>query len=300
MKIAVCVKYIPVLTQIKFDYERKTIVREGTPSEISPFDMLGLVRAVEMKEGPDDEVVVISMGPPNTKEGLLECLALGADRAVLLTDRALAGSDTLATARALALVLAREEPDLIICGRNSMDAETGQVGPEIAELMGIPHISHVRKLERRSGGGVSAERVIDEGYQVIESPLPALVCATEGIAPEMYAGPEELEAAQEKPLEELNCSDLSADVSLLGAEGSPTWVQDIRLVEPARLGVVIEEESPAEAASKAAGMLRERLKELEMADGDGGPEATAPQFPGQREKSIWVVAETSQGGLRDR
>ena len=297
MKIAVCVKYIPVLTQIKFDYERKTIVREGTPSEISPFDMLGLVRAVEMKEGPDDEVVVISMGPPNTKEGLLECLALGADRAVLLTDRALAGSDTLATARALALVLAREEPDLIICGRNSMDAETGQVGPEIAELMGIPHISHVRKLERR-GGGVSAERVIDEGHQVIESPLPALVCATEGIAPEMYAGPEELEAAQEKPLEELNCSDLSADVSLLGAEGSPTWVQDIRLVEPARLGVVIEEESPAEAASKAAGMLRERLKELEMADGDGGPEATAPRFPGQREKSIWVVAETSQGGTR--
>ena len=184
MKIAVCVKYIPVLTQIKFDYERKTIVREGTPSEISPFDVLGLVRAVEMKEGPDDEVVVISMGPPNTREGLLECLALGADRAVLLTDRALAGSDTLATARALALVLEREKPDLIVCGRNSMDAETGQVGPEIAELMGIPHISNARKLEWRPGGGIRAERVVDEGFQVIESPLPALVCATEGIAPE--------------------------------------------------------------------------------------------------------------------
>ena len=297
MKIAVCVKYIPVLTQIKFDYERKTIVREGTPSEISPFDMLGLVRAVEMKDGPGDEVVVISMGPPNTREGLLECLALGADRAVLLTDRALAGSDTLATARALALVLVREEPDLIVCGRNSMDAETGQVGPEIAELMGIPHISHVRKLERRSGG-ISAERVVDEGHQVIESPLPALVCATEGIAPEMYAGPEELEAAQEKPLEELNCSDLTADVSQLGAEGSPTWVQDIRLVEPSRLGVVVEAETPAEAAEKAAGMLRERLKELETVDGDGGQETGGPRFPGQRDRSIWVVAESSKAGLR--
>lgn len=298
MKIAVCVKYIPVLTQIKFDYERKTIVREGTPSEISPFDMLGLVRAVEMKDGPGDEVVVISMGPPNTREGLLECLALGADRAVLLTDRALAGSDTLATARALALVLAREEPDLIVCGRNSMDAETGQVGPEIAELIGIPHISQVRKLEWSAGGGIRAERVVDEGHQVIESPLPALVCATEGIAPEMYAGPEELEAAQGKPLEELNCSDLSADVSELGAEGSPTWVQDIRLVEPSRLGVVVEAETPAEAAEKAARMLLERLKELETADGDGGQETGGPRFPGQREKGIWVVAETTQGGLR--
>ena len=297
MKIAVCVKYIPVLTQIKFDYERKTIVREETPSEISPFDLLGLVRAVEMKEGPDDEVVVISMGPPNTKEGLLQCLALGADRAALLTDRALAGSDTLATARALALVLAREEPDLIICGRNSMDAETGQVGPEIAELMGIPHISHVRKLERRSGG-ISAERVVDEGHQVIESTLPALVCATEGIAPEMYAGPEELEAAREKPLEELNCSDLSADVSLFGAEGSPTWVQDIRLVEPGRLGVVIEEESPAEAADKAAGMLRERLRELDMAEDSGVHENPGPRFPEQRKRSIWVIAESSKAGLR--
>ena len=298
MKIAVCVKYIPVLTQIKFDYERKTIVREGTPSEISPFDMLGLVRAVEMKDGQDDEVVVISMGPPNTREGLMECLALGADRAVLLTDRALAGSDTLATAKALALVLDREKPDLIICGRNSMDAETGQVGPEISELMGIPHISNARRLEWRPGGGVRAERVVDEGYQVIESPLPALVCATEGIALEMYAGPEELEAAQEKPFEELSCADLQADVSQLGAEGSPTWVQDIRLVEPARLGVVIEAESPAEAAEQAAGMLQERLKELETATGDGGTDSAGPRFPGQHERSIWVASEMAQGGLR--
>ena len=297
MKIAVCVKYIPVLTQIKFDYERKTIVREGTPSEISPFDVLGLVRAVDMKEGPGDEVVVISMGPPNSREGLLECLALGADRAVLLTDRELAGSDTLATARALALVLDREKPDLIICGRNSMDAETGQVGPEIAELMGIPHISNARKLEW-DPIGIRAERVVDEGYQVIESPLPALVCATEGIAPEMYAGPEELEAAQEKPFEELSCADLQADVSQLGADGSPTWVQDIRLVEPARLGVVIQEDNPEEAAAKAAEMLQERLKELDSADDDEGQKAAGTRFAGQRERSIWVVAEMAQGGLR--
>ena len=147
MKIAVCAKYVPVIARIKFDYEQKTIVREGVPSEVNPFDVLGLVRAVELKRGPQDEIVVISMGPPQASEGLLYCLALGADRAVLLTDRALAGSDTLATARALSLALAQEAPDLIICGRNSADSETGQVGPQVAELLGIPHISQVSNLD---------------------------------------------------------------------------------------------------------------------------------------------------------
>ena len=128
MKTAVCMKYVPIIARIKFDYETKTILREGVPSEVNPFDLLGLVRAVELKRSPGDEVVVISMGPPGASEGLTNCVALGADRAVLITDRALAGSDTLATSRALSLALQREEPDLIICGRNSTDGETGQVG----------------------------------------------------------------------------------------------------------------------------------------------------------------------------
>ena len=101
MKFAVCVKYVPVVARIQFDYENKTIVREGVPSEVNAFDMLGVVRAAELKQSPDDEVVVVCMGPPQARDGLLECLALGGDRAILLTDRALAGSDTLATARAL-------------------------------------------------------------------------------------------------------------------------------------------------------------------------------------------------------
>jgi electron transfer flavoprotein alpha subunit len=125
MKIAVCVKYVPVVAQIGFDYATKTMRREGVPSEINPFDRLGLLCAIGLKAGPADEVLAVSMGPPQAREGLLHCLALGADRAILLTDRALAGSDTLATARALALLLAREQPDLIVCGRNSTDAETG-------------------------------------------------------------------------------------------------------------------------------------------------------------------------------
>ena len=183
MKIAVCAKYVPVVSRMGFDYENKTIIREGVPSEVNPFDLLGLVRAVELKSSPDDQVVVFSMGPPQAKEGLVLCLALGADRAVLISDRALAGSDTLATARALALALEKESPDLIICGRNSADAETGQVGPEMAELMDLPHVSQVRKLDYQADSkSVLVERVTDEGHQVIQCPLPAVVCVTEGIA----------------------------------------------------------------------------------------------------------------------
>ena len=299
MKIAVCVKYVPVVSRIKFDYERKTIVREGVPAEINPFDLLWLVRAVEMKRGPEDQVVAISMGPPQARDGLIQCLALGADRAVLLTDRALAGSDTLATARALSLALGREKPDLIICGRNSTDAETWQVGPELAELLGLPHISQVRKLDYHPGTHhVVAQRVTDEGYQVVESPLPALVCVTEGVAPEVYPSRQQVTEAQEKPVEEMTCAQLSSDLSLFGVAGSPTWVQDIRLIEPNRLGLVVEEEDAKAAARQVAGFLQERLASL-LTEGDGpGPSIDFTRYPDRRDQSIWVVAETVQVGLR--
>ena len=299
MKIAVCVKYVPVVSRMGFDYENKTIIREGVPSEINPFDLLGLTRAVELKSGPDDEVTALSMGPPQTRDGLVHCLAFGADRAVLLTDRALAGSDTLATARALALALGRETPDLIICGRNSADAETGQVGPELAELLGLPHVSQVRRLDFvPDGAAVTVERVTDEGHQVIRCPLPAVVCVTEGIAPELFPSREDMEAAQEKPIEEITCADLSDDLSQFGIQGSPTWVEDIRLVEPNRLGQVITGEEPAAAAQLLADRLRERLAAL-AEEGQGAPApADAARYPGQQAQSIWVVAETAGGKLR--
>ena len=301
MKMAVCVKYVPVVSRITFDYESKTINREGVPSEVNPFDVLGLVRAVELKAGPGDEVVALSMGPPQAAEGLTTCMALGADRAVLLSDRALAGSDTLATARALSLALEREKPDLIICGRNSADAETGQVGPELAELLDIPHISQVRKLEYQGEGNrIVAERVTDEGYQVIECALPALVCVTEGVAAETFANREQMAAAREKAVEELTCGELAEDLSQFGLAGSPTWVADIRLVEPTRQGVMIEGESPEAAAEQAAQAVRERLEALQGETGDDRMPAGGGgiRYPGNREGSIWVVAERAGGGLR--
>ena len=299
MKVAVCAKYVPVVARIRFDYEQKTIIREGVPSEVNSFDMLGIVRAAELKGEGVDEIVAVSMGPPQAREGLLQCLAMGADRGVLVTDRALAGSDTLATARALALALAKESPDLIICGRNSSDSETGQVGPEVAELMDLPHISQVSKLDYRADSNtIVAERVTDEGYQVVECPLPALVCVTEGVAEEQFPTRDKMTEAQEKPLDEVSCSDLTSDLTQFGVEGSPTWVDDIRLVEPARLGVIVEEEDPAEAAKQVAALLGERLKELAADSGNPVASGPLPRYVSQTEKSIWVVAETTRSGLR--
>jgi electron transfer flavoprotein alpha subunit len=299
MKIAVCVKYVPVVAQIGFDYANKTIIREGVPSEINPFDRLGLLCAVGLHTSPADEVLAVSMGPPQAREGLVHCLALGADRAILLTDRALAGSDTLATARALALLLAREKPDLIICGRNSTDAETGQVGPEIAELLGLPHISQVRRLTYEAATNrIVAERLTDEGYQVVACALPALVCVTEGVAHERYALPQEIAAAQAKPIEEVACAHLASDLSLFGLEGSPTWVADIRLVTPNRLGVVIAEKDATAAAQQVAALVRERLATLAAVAASGDVQVGTRRYPDRRQQSLWVVAETASGGLR--
>ena len=297
MKTAVCIKYVPVISRMQFDYEAKTIVRDGVPSEVNPFDLLGVVRAAELKSEPDDEVVVLTMGPPGAAEGLTDCLALGADRAVLVTDRALAGSDTLATSRVLALALAREQPDLIICGRNSTDGETGQVGPEVAELLGLPHLSHVRKLDLSADRrGVVAERITDEGFQVLECSLPAVVCVTEGVAPELYPSQEQMEGAQSKPTDQVSAADLTSDTSLFGAEGSPTWVSEIRLVEPNRLGVRLEDAEPGDAAKQVAASVRDRLAELAQA-APVDSQAVLPRFPDSRERSVWVVAETTKDGL---
>ena len=299
VKTVVCMKYVPVIARMRFDYEARTIVREGVPSEVNGFDLLGVVRAVELKSGDGDEVVVLTMGPPGARDGLVHCLALGADRGVLVTDRALAGSDTLATARALALALEREGADLIICGRNSTDGETGQVGPEVAELMGLPHVGHVRRLELREDRRAAVvERITDEGYQTLECDLPAVICVTEGVAPELFPNRQQMEEGAGKPVEEVSCAGLSGDPLLFGAAGSPTWVNEIRLVEPNRLGVTLQDTAPGEAARQIAESVRGRLAELAAAGPVGGDVGRVlPRYPGVRDRSVWVVAENARDGL---
>ena len=298
MHIAVCVKYVPVVAQMRFDPISKTLIREGVSSEINPFDRLGVLCAVALKSGPQDQVLVVSMGPPQAREGLVHSLALGADRGILFSDRALAGSDTLATARALALVLRHEAPDLIICGRNSTDAETGQVGPELAELLDIPHISQVRRLTYDATvRQIVAERLTDEGYQEVTCPLPALVCVTEGVAPERYPLPAEIETAQGKPLAEVHCADLHADLRQFGPSGSPTCVETLRPVTTTRLGLVVSGTDAEEAVQQVATWLREHWH----GQASVSESTVLPQehhAARQHLRRLWVVAEQGRDGLR--
>ena len=296
MKIAVCMKQVPVLSRIEFDYEKKTIQRDGVPLEMNVFDLIALGRAIELKEEIGGEVTAITMGPPQAKEVLAHALAVGADRGVIISDPVMAGSDTLATSRTLALALKDGGFDLILCGRNSTDAETGQVGPELAEILGVPHVSRARRMDYRpDSNSVVVERETDEGHEILEMTLPALVTATEGLSEERYARRRMLMEARERPVEEITAGQLSDDTSVFGAEGSPTWVEDIRLLEPQRLGVVIEDADPQTAAQAVAEGLRNRPAPVEDA---APPEATWERYPPGEGESLWVVAERSAEGLR--
>ena len=299
MKIAICIKQVPVVSMLRFDNESRRVVREGVPNEVNPFDVLAVSAVAELKRHAEIEAVVYTMGPPQAADALVQCLAMGMDRAVHLVDRAFAGSDTLATARALSLALRRESFDLILCGRNSVDAETGQVGPEVAEMLGLPQVTGVRWLELdEPSGEVVVERETDEGHERLRCPLPALLTVTEGVAPETFPRPDALEAARAVPIEQLTAADLSDDASLFGAEGSPTQVGDVYSEESDREAIVARNE-PVETS---VGRLMEYLEErdvFEDADGAGG--GGTPRGP-VRERgemgSIWVVAEILGGGPR--
>ena len=296
MKIAVCIKQVPVLSRIEFDYEKKTIQRDGVPLEMNVFDLIALGRAIELKEEIGGEVTAITMGPPQAKEVLAHALAVGADRGVIISDPVMAGSDTLATSRTLALALKDGGFDLILCGRNSTDAETGQVGPELAEILSVPHVSRARRMDYRpESNSVVVERETDEGHEVLEVTLPALITATEGLSEERYARRRMLMEARERPVEEITAGQLSDDASVFGAEGSPTWVEDIRLLEPQRLGVVIEDADPQAAAQAVAEGLRDQGDSIEAE-----PEAVADweRYPLGEGEAVWVVAERSGEGLR--
>ena len=296
MKIAVCIKQVPTLSRIEFDYEKKTILRDGVPLEMNVFDLIALGRAIELKEEFGGEVTAITMGPPQAKEALAHALAVGADHAVIISDPVMAGSDTLATSRTLALALKDRGFDLIMCGRNSTDAETGQVGPELAEILGIPHVSRARRLEYQAeSNSVIVERETDEGHEILEMSLPALVTATEGLSEERWARRRPLVEARKRPVEEIGAGQLSEDVSIFGAEGSPTWVADIRFLEPQRLGVVIEDSDPEAAAQAVMEGLRNRPDVVEE---DAPSESAWERYPRGQGNTLWVVAERSADGLR--
>ena len=297
MNIAVCVKWVPAISRVRFDPETKRIVREGVPSELNAFDVLAVNRAVELKREHGGSVTAFTMGPPDARRGLARCLAMGADQAFHLNDVAFAGADTLATARALSLALGRDAYDLVLFGNNSVDAETGQVGPEVAEMIGMPQITSVSKLDVTPDGRVLADRALENGVEVVEGRLPLLVSVAEGVAPDTAAARDDIRAAEERDIPELTAADLTDDLSQLGVAGSPTWVAEIRQLESPREGALIEEESVEQAAKQAVGLLKERGAlqpgEVESQEGNTAPDALRADGP-----ETWVVAEADAAGLR--
>ncbi len=296
MKIVVLVKQVPVVSAMKLDPETKTLKREGVPLEVSAFEVRALLKALELRNAQGGEVVALTMGPPQARAALEHCLALGADRGIHLVDRAFAGADTLATARALALALKKEGYDLILCGRHSTDAETGQVGPEVAELLDLPQVTAVSKLTV-NGQTLTIERETDSGFETVECALPALLSATEDLAPEKFPNKADKEKAKEKPIQELTATDLSADLTQFGAVGSPTWVESVQTVEVAREKKILEGELPTQVDTLVQMLLERGLFGKWQGD-DTTSEGGLSARKGTGGKAVWVIAETLGDALR--
>ena len=182
MKITVCVKQVPAANEQRLDPVTGTVIREGVPSILNPFDAYALEEAVRLKERLGGEITVLSMGVPSAQETLRRALAVGADQAILLSGRAFAGADTLATARALAKAIGKAGgADLVLCGRMATDGDTAQVGPMLAEMLGVPHAADVSEIEAIDGGRVILTRMTDDGYRREQLPLPALLTVVKEI-----------------------------------------------------------------------------------------------------------------------
>src|SRR5512135_89775 len=239
MQILVPIKQVPFVDQLQFDRQAKRLIREGVESEINPFDKRALTQAIQLKQPLDAQVVVITMGPPQAKDALVEALAMGADRAVHLLGREFAGADTLATARALALACRKIGFDAILCGKYATDAETAQVPPMLAEMLDVPQVTGVTGLkisdDRKT---IVATRETDEGFETIESGFPIVLTAAERLVKPIKVAPAALETGRVKPLEVMTPSDLTADLGLLGLAGSPTWVSEIYSIEPVRKHII--------------------------------------------------------------
>lgn len=294
-----CVKQVPHVAELRFDYARKTLIREGVHNEINPFDRRAITMASVLKRKFGGESVVMTMGPPQAKEALVEAMAMGCDRSLHLLDRAFAGSDTLATSRALAAAIKTEKPvDLVLCGKYSVDAETGHVGPEVAELLTIPHVSAAIRLEIDNGASkVTVERETDYGVQTIETRLPLLVTAAERLIQPYRPTPEETEAAKTKPYRVILASDLHAGARF-GLDGSPTLVSEIYSIETKRKCQIVEGQTVEEKAQKLVNLL--------LDEGLFG-EWKAAQRPAilpeksrtiKSKKAFWVITELVQGEIR--
>lgn len=262
MKIIVCIKQVPDTNEVRIDPVKGTLIREGVPSIINPDDRNALEEALKIKDQREDvEVVVLSMGPPQAEVALVEAIAMGADEAILLSDRAFAGSDTWATSTALAAgIKAIGDYDIIFCGRQAIDGDTAQVGPQIAEHLGIPQITYVKKLDLE-GKKVRAKRALEDGYFVVETEMPVLITAIKELNEPRYPSIKGIyEGFKGDKIKVLSAEDIDVDENNIGLDGSPTQVNK-SFTPPGRGG---ESEIIQGSPKEQARQLIVRLKEEKL------------------------------------
>jgi len=260
MNFIVCIKQVPGTTEVKIDPRTNTLIREGVESIINPFDAYAIEEGLRLKERMGGKVTVISMGPPQAESALREALSMGCDESVLLTDPAFAGSDTLATSYTIACGIKKiGEFDLIICGKQAIDGDTAQVGPGIAEKLGIPAVTYVKKVEEMSEARIRVERMMEEGYEVIEMDLPALITVVKEINEPRLPSLKGMMRAKKANVNIWNASDIACVSTKIGQLGSPTIVNRIFTPPPRKGGEMILGD-PTEQAQK----LIERLREAKV------------------------------------
>ena len=253
MKIAVCVKHVPE-GQGRIDPGSKRLDRSGEGA-LNHFDANAVEEALRLKSDGDDEVVVISVGPERAADSLRKALAMGADRAVLVSDEAAAGSDLVATSKVLAGALAREEPELVLFGQQASDADGAVLWAAVAERLRRPVVSQAAEVTV-SGGRVRVKRQTEFGYDVIEAQLPAVIAVSDAINEPRYPSLKGIMGAKKKPFETLSVSDTGVDSAEAGEAGSKTEV--LALGSPPARGDARKIEGDANAAQAIVDFLAEK------------------------------------------
>ncbi len=257
MNIIVCIKQVPETTDVKINPETNTLIREGVPAIVNPFDENAIEAALKLKEKNGGKVTVITMGPPQAAEALKTSIAMGADEVYLISDRAFAGSDTWATSYTLAQAIKKiGDYNLILCGKQAIDGDTAQVGPGIAEWLNIPSVTFAVKIEAEADNA-KVERMLEEVNEVVKTPLPAVITVVKQINEPRMPSLKGMMRAKKAEIKTLTAAELNADEKNLGLNGSPTQVVKIFTPPPKGGGEILQGE-PADIVSSLVSKIKER------------------------------------------
>lgn len=262
MNIIVCIKQVPDTEEVKINPETNTLIRDGVENIMNPFDRQALETALIIKDATEAKVTVVSMGPPQATDILKEALAMGADDAVLVSDRALAGSDTLATSVALAAAVRKVGGyDLVLCGKQAIDGDTAQVGPEMAEHLGVAQVTGALKVSLGEDGRLLVDRENENSSQTLAVTMPAVVTVTRAEKEPRFASIKGKMKARKAEIPVLGAVELEIDTKVIGLSGSPTKVLKIFTPSvPSIESEIITEED----TDKAVDMLVEKLLQAKI------------------------------------